>query len=147
MAIDELFGSDAPVVPIRGVHMDLKGTPPTPERFERHLELFARLRYNAVLIEWEDTFPYAVDERFRCETAYTAEQVRRFCDRARKLGMEVVPLVQCLGHMETPLSVADYAPLREVPHRADVLNPLADGARELVERMVEDVLSHCGEIS
>jgi hexosaminidase len=61
--------------------------------------------------------------------------------RARALGIEVIPLVQSLGHMETPLQPADYAHLREVPDRCDVLNPLAPGARELVERMIDDVLA------
>jgi hexosaminidase len=43
--------------------------------------------------------------------------------------------------METPLSVRGYERLREVPHRSDVLHPLAGGARELVEAMVDDVLA------
>lgn len=141
MTPDELFTSPIPAVPLRGVHLDLKGTPPTPSRLLRLLEVFAALRYNLVLVEWEDTFPWTVDERFRCETAYRPEDVAAFCAKAAGLGIELVPLVQCLGHMETPLGAAGYERLREVPHRADVLNPLADGAGELVRRMVEDVLA------
>jgi hypothetical protein len=37
----------------------------------------------------------------------------------------VIPLVQSLGHMETPLRIEDYRALRELPHRCDGLNPLA----------------------
>jgi len=141
MSVDEIFKASGPAVPIRGVHLDLKGTPPTAGRLLALLELFAALRYNAVLVEWEDTFPWTVDERFRCETAYTPEQVRSFHDAAGRLGLEVVPLVQCLGHMETPLGTPGYERLREVGHRADVLNPLAPGAGDLIRRMVEDVLA------
>ena len=141
MSVDDLFAADRPAAAVRGVHLDLKGTPPTPQRLLRLLEVFAAIRYNAVLVEWEDTFPWTVDRRFRCETAYTPEQVGAFHAAADRLGIEVIPLVQCLGHMETPLGVAGYEPLREVPHQADVLNPLADGATELVERMVDDVLA------
>lgn len=141
MSLDDLFGAAEPVLPVRGVHLDLKGTPPTPQRLLRLLEVFAAARYNAVLVEWEDTFPWAVDERFRCETAYTPEQVSAFREAAERLGLEVIPLVQCLGHMENPLGVPGYERLREVPHRADVLNPLADGAGELVRGMVGDVLA------
>ena len=61
---------------------------------------------------------------------------------AGELGLEVIPLVQCLGHMQTPLSIDANARLREVPHRSDGLNPLARGARALVEKMVDDVLDH-----
>lgn len=104
------------------------------------LKVYKAAGYNAVLVEWEDQFPWAVDERFRNETAYTSEQVRAFHDEAARLEIEIIPLVQCLGHMETPLGVGDYAHLREVPDRSDVLNPLATGARELVEKMIDDVL-------
>ena len=141
MALDKLFPSAKPAVAVRGVHLDLKGTPPTFGRLMRLLELFAACRYNAVLVEWEDTFPWTVDARFRCETAYTPDQVRAFHARCGELHLAVIPLVQCLGHMETPLSVPGYERLREAPHQAGVLNPLADGARELVERMVDDVLA------
>ena len=135
-----LFALNEPVIGVRGVHLDLKGTPPTPERLVRLLDVFAAARYNAVLVEWEDSFPWTVDARFRSETAYSPETIKRFARRAADLGIEVIPLVQCLGHMETPLSRPGYESLREVPGQEDVLNPLALGARQLVERMVEDVL-------
>ncbi|OPX24452.1 MAG: hypothetical protein B1H04_02070, partial [Planctomycetales bacterium 4484_123] len=141
MSLDELFRATEPATAIRGVHLDLKGTPPTSERLVELLRLFAAARYNAVLVEWEDTFPWTVDERFRCESAYTPAQVEQFCQAAGQLGLEVIPLVQCLGHMETPLSVGRYEHLREEPHCSCALNPLARGARELIERMVQDVLS------
>lgn len=137
----EPFAATTPAVPIRGVHLDLKGLPPTPERLLSLLDLCAALRYNAVLVEWEDTFPWTCDPRLRCETAYTPAQVTAFVDRAAELGIEVISLVQCLGHMETPLSLRGSEGLREVAHRSDVLNPLAPGARALVEAMVADVLA------
>lgn len=141
MPVTDLFRAQEPAVPVRGVHLDLKGVPPTADHLARLLEVLAGLRYNAVLVEWEDMFPWNVDVRFRCETAYTPEDVERFHAAAAALGIAVIPLVQCLGHMETPLSVPGYEHLREVPYRSDVLNPLAPGARDLVERMVVDVLA------
>ncbi len=136
-------GSSAmkPLFPRRGVHLDLKGVPPTFERLMALLDVFVAAHYNVLLVEWEDSFPWTVDPRFCSETAYSPPQVRQFMEAAAQKGLEVIPLVQCLGHMETPLGLADYAHLREVPDRSDVLNPLAAGARELVQRMVEDVLA------
>lgn len=141
MAIEGLFRNSEPAFGIRGIHLDLKGVPPTPERLLSLLGLFADARYNAVMVEWEDTFPWTVDERFRSETAYTPDVVARFHAVAGDLGLEIIPAIQCLGHMETPLSTPGYEHLREVPYRCDGLNPLAPGARELVERMVDDVLA------
>ena len=124
----------------RGVHLDLKGVPPTFKRLIGLLDVIKAAGYNALLVEWEDMFPWTVHRAFRCETAYSARQVTRFHEEAAARGLEVIPLVQCLGHMETALSVHEFAHLREVPYRSDGLNPLAAGARELVEDMVDDVL-------
>lgn len=137
-----LFQQELPAVPRRGVHLDLKGLPPTPDRFIGLLKLFAAARYNVVLVEWEDSFPWTVDERFRSPTAYTTDDVARFVKTAAELGIELIPLVQCLGHMENPLSVKGYEHLRELPDIEAGLNPLAPGARELVQSMVDDVLKH-----
>ena len=141
MLMHNLFKSAEPAVPVRGLHLDLKGVPPTPARLLSLMDVAAAARYNAVLVEWEDTFPWTVDERFRCETAYTPEEVAAFHAKCADLGIEVIPLVQCLGHMETPLTVPDYRALREVPHLSNVLNPLAPGARDLVQAMVDDVIA------
>jgi hexosaminidase len=136
-----------PVIPIRGVHLDLKGLPPTRPRLLELLALFAAARFNCLLVEWEDAFPWTCDARFRSETAYTLDDVDAFHHRARELGLAVIPLVQSLGHMETPLRIDDYAPLRELPDRIDGLNPLAPRARELVQRMVDDVIERSGPIT
>ena len=135
------------VVPVRGLHLDLKGLPPTPARLLQLLDLFAAARINCVLVEWEDSFPWTIDPRFRSETAYSAADVEAFHTKARQLDIDVIPLVQSLGHMETPLQPADYAHLREIPDRCDVLNPLAPGAGDLVARMIDDVLARSGPIT
>jgi hexosaminidase len=138
---DQLFTKETPVVAKRGVHMHLTGLPPTADRFVQLLKLFAAARYNVVVIEWEDSFPWTVDERFRSRTAYTPDEIRRICKTAADLGLELIPLVQCLGHMETPLSTPGYEPLREVPGNSSGINPLDPKSRELVQRMVDDVLA------
>ena len=135
-----LYKVEKPIVGKRGVHLDLKGLPPTPKRLVELLKIIAAARYNVILVEWEDSFPWSVDKRFRSPTAYTIEDVRSFHEAANDLGIEIIPLVQCLGHMETPLSVPGYEHLREVPGDPSVLNPLAAGARELVQKMVDNIL-------
>lgn len=135
-----LFSRGSAFVPIRGIHLDLKGVPPTPSRLMELLDIMKLGRFNAVLVEWEDSFPWKTDKRFQSPTAYSMEQVGRFQEEAERRGIMVIPLVQCLGHMETPLSLSGYEHLREVSDFSGDMNPLADGARELVEQMVDDVL-------
>src|SRR5438270_5357355 len=122
---------------IRGIHLDLKGLPPTPRRLLQLLDLIAAAKFNCILVEWEDSFPWTIDPRFRSETAYTPDVVERFYCRARQLKLQIIPLVQSLGHMEMPLRLPEYAPLRELPDRCDGLNPLVPGARDLVRRMID----------
>ena len=147
MTFDKLFRAEQPIIPKRGVHLDLKGLPPTADRLVELLRVFTAARYNVVLVEWEDSFPWTVDERFRSPTAYTPDDIRCFWETARDLGLEVIPLVQCLGHMETPLSVPGYEQLREVPDDSSVLNPLAAGARDLIQKMVDDILNLMPDVS
>jgi len=137
---DSLFSKQSPMVERRGVHMDLKGLPPTADRFVGLLKIFAAARYNVVLVEWEDSFPWTVDRRFRSPAAYTPDDIKRFNRVAKEVGIELVPLVQCLGHMQTPLSVPGYEKLREVPDNSGCLCPVAPGSRELIQGMVDDVL-------
>lgn len=127
-------------VAVRGVHLDMKGVPPTFKRLLELLDVIKAAGYTALLVEWEDMFPWRVHEDMRCETAYSESEVQTFHEEAAGRDLEIIPLVQCLGHMETPLSVPGLAPLREVPYRSDGLNPLAPGARKLVEDMIDDVL-------
>ena len=129
------------VIPVRAIHLDLKGVPPTPARLLELPRIAAALGYNAMLVEWEDTFPWTVNPAIRNETAYAREQVDAFHAAAAEHGVQIIPLVQCLGHMEFALKHAEYAGLREGPKHIEVLNPLADGARELIASLVRDVIA------
>jgi len=130
----------------KSVHLDLKGVPPTPERLLSLLDVFKGLGFNSVLVEWEDTFPWTVDERFRSSTAYSPECITEFCRKAKTLDLEVIPLIQCLGHMENTLSVPGYEHLREIADNESGLDPMAPGARELIQSMVDDVMKLMPEV-
>ncbi len=60
--------------------------------------------------------------------------------RCDALGLSLIPLIQSLGHLENVLKRDAYAHMREVESRTDCLNPLADGAGELIQAMIDDVL-------
>lgn len=104
------------------------------------LDLFAAMRFNAVLIEWEDMFPWHFDESLRCDSCYSDTQVQQIVRRCDSLGLTLIPLIQSLGHLENVLKRDAYAHMREVDTRTDCLNPLAEGAGELIQAMIDDVL-------
>ncbi len=135
------FAAAEPAVAIRGVHLDLKGLAPNFDRLLCLLDHFAALRFNAVLIEWEDMFPWSFDTRLRSPRCYRQDQIELLAKRADLLGVELIPLVQSLGHLENVLKHEPYARMREVEHRADCLNPLAPGAGDLIGDMIDEVLN------
>ena len=140
------FKADRAWFDIRVAHLDLKGVPPTFERLIQWLDVIAAARYNAVLIEWEDSFPWSFNRQLQSPTAYTPQQVEQFMQACKTRHIQVIPLVQCLGHMEMLLSLPEYASMCEVPGRCDVLNVLAPGAAELVRQMIDDVLALCPDV-
>ncbi|MFG0247672.1 MAG: family 20 glycosylhydrolase [Phycisphaeraceae bacterium JB051] len=146
-ASSPIFGDQTPVVPMRGVHLDLKGLAPTFDRLMQLVDVFGQMRFNVLLVEWEDMFPWTFDDRLSHPDAYTPQQVRAFRDRCAALKMQFIPLIPTLGHMEFVLKHPGYESLREIPDRVDCLNPLADGAQQLVQKMIDDQLAILGDLS
>ena len=141
---DALF-SKRPSFQLRAVHLDLKGTPPKPKQLIQLLTLFARAKYNVVLVEWENMFPWN-DKQFRASNAYTLTEINEFLKVAKYLGLEIIPLVQTLGHMETFLAPPKYKHLRERPDRCDVLNPLAKGAQQFAQSIINEIIEKMPDI-
>lgn len=127
-------------------HLDLKGMPPVFERLLEHLELYAAAGYNAVLVEWEDMFPWQFNRKVCNPNAYTTEQINLFSRRAKELNLEVIPLIQSIGHLEFILGWPEFAHLREVPERIDGLNPALPEATELIGKLIDDILELLPEI-
>lgn len=122
------------------LHLDFKGLQPTFEHLLELLPIFQDAGYEALLMEWEDTFPWTVNKKFRSANAYTEEQVLAFNQEAANCNLEIIPLVQCLGHMEIFLGISDYKSLREQSEYSDVINPLAEGTEELITSLIKDIL-------
>ena len=135
-----MFRSSVPAVNVRALHIDLKGCVPEFNRLLRQLEVYAAAHYNAVLFEWEDMFPWS-DCSLRCGCAYTREEIRQLGRRCKELGMEIIPLVQSLGHMENVLSREQYRHLQEVPGDSGCTDPLNPGSVPLICGMIDEILA------
>ncbi|OQA82221.1 MAG: Glycosyl hydrolase family 20, catalytic domain [Lentisphaerae bacterium ADurb.Bin242] len=123
---------------IRAVHLDLKGMPPLFERLVRLPKLFRAAGFNAILVEWEDMFPWR-DRDLRRPGYYDARQVRLFSEAAEKQGLEIIPLVQTFGHMENVLKHGKNEKFREIPWMNSDISPLCEGARERVEELLSEM--------
>ncbi|MDP2991040.1 MAG: family 20 glycosylhydrolase, partial [Kiritimatiellota bacterium] len=130
-------------VPIRGVHIDCRAQ---MLRFPRLVEILndlARWGYNAVLLEYEDHFPFRGRlKSIAAEDALTPRQVKELDRIARALGLQIIPLVQCLGHLTYVLRLPQFRRLTEGYPKASpyTVCPAEPKARALFRDMVEQIL-------
>ncbi len=137
---EQFFSSKKPVVGLRGIHLDLKGLPPSPQRFLEILDLIHLAKINCVLVEWEDMYPWKTYPDLRNSTAYSSATVKKFLEKAKELEIELIPLVQSFGHLENVLSKRKFKNFREIPDNVSDLCPLKEGGRQVIINMIEDIL-------
>ncbi len=130
---------DWPAIRWRGIHVDLKGYQPTFARLRELLRLLARYKINAVLLELEDKFAYTGAPEIGIATAYTPAQLRELGKYAATLGIELIPKIQCLAHVDYILKHKRYASLRENGHPFQFC-PRHPGANELWRQMAGEVM-------
>ncbi|XP_006886367.1 PREDICTED: hexosaminidase D [Elephantulus edwardii] len=131
---------------LRVVHLDLKGAPPRVSYLSEVFPLLRTLGADALLIEYEDMFPYDGHLKLlRAKHAYSPSEIREIQHLARQNDLEVIPLVQTFGHMEFVLKHPVFAHLREVALFPNTLNPHKAESLALVGAMVDQVMELHGE--
>jgi hypothetical protein len=131
--------SGAPVLGLRGIHLDLKGAMPTAAFLERVVRELGAYGINAVLLEYADKFPYRFHPDLVADDALTDAELDRILAVADACGIQVIPLVQCLGHVEHVLRKDGYARFAEGDQR-DMYCPLGEG-RSLFEELSREVMA------
>ena len=100
-----------------GAFLDVScGAVLTVAAVKRYIDHMAALGMNLLMLYMEDTYtvpgyPYFGYLRGR----YTQEELRALDDYAAGMGIELVPAIQTLGHLNQFLQWADSAPLRDTP--------------------------------
>ena len=86
----------------------------TPEHIKVWLRRLALLGYNMVMLYTEDTYCLPDEPYFGYQRgAYSSVELREIVRYATKLGIEVVPCIQTLGHLEHILKHAAYWKVRD----------------------------------
>ena len=128
--------------PVRGFHIDLRiqvMTMPALKDFAKELAGFG---INTLVMEWEASYPYEKHATISNKYAYTRKQVKDFVSYCDSLGIEVIPLQQCFGHVEYILRHDRYSDLRESNKDISQVCPLkVEGDRELFTDLFADMAS------
>lgn len=96
-----------------GLHLDLRVQIMPLAALRRTAREVAALGYNTLVMEWEASFPFDCHAIISNEFAYTPEEVAEFIAYCGRLGLTVIPVQQCFGHVEYILRHNRYAELRE----------------------------------
>jgi hypothetical protein len=127
-------------IPYRGIHLDLKGAPLPIDTLIAEIRQMAAWDINLLLVEYEDTFPYAFDPGVRAPTSYSPADIGRILAACKSLGIEIVPLVQTFGHLEFVLKHERYRHLAQTPGSWQSIDPTLPESRQLVLTMVDELL-------
>ena len=130
--------------PIIGIHLDQKGVAFKPEYIPRLLADLAGQGINTVLIEYEDTFPFhGIDIAWDRKTLWSENTLRLFRTEALRNKIEIIPLQQCLGHLEYIFrwdACRAFAEDRRYPGTLCLSNPR--GKRLLFDMLVQIMAGH-----
>ncbi len=104
------------------------------------LRRLALLGYNMAMLYTEDTYRLEGEPYFGyLRGAYTADELREIDAYARRLGIEMIPCVQTLGHMAQVLKWSAYADVKDT---STVL--LADEPKTYA--LLEKIIRHWSEV-
>lgn len=127
---------------IKGFHIDLRAqimTIPALKAFAKELSEFG---INTIVMEWEASFPYKNNATIANKYTYSRKEVTSFVDYCESLGIEVIPLQQCFGHVDYILQHDRYAHLREDKRDPSQVCPLkTEDNITLFTDLITDIVS------
>lgn len=128
--------------PIVCVHLDLKGMVHRPEYWPQFMADLAGQGINALLVEYEDVFPFTgIDVAYDRSTILAPPVLGQFLAAAKANGIEIIPLQQCLGHLEYVFRWPRYAAFAEPECYPSTLALASSAGRKLVLQMLEQVIA------
>lgn len=130
---------DSAAIKYRMIHWDLKGYQPKLSVLLEEMEILARHKINAILLEIEDKYQFRSAPGFAYPGAYTFEEMRQISRRASELNLMIVPVLQSIAHVDYILKHKQYSHLRENGHCFQFCssNPEVD---EFWNRMADELM-------
>ena len=107
---------------------------PKPEVLRSLLDQMALMGLDTLLLYMEDTYKISDEPYFGyMRGGYTAQELKGIVAYAEQYGIEVVPCIQTLAHLNTMLRLPNYASMKDIQ---DVLLVNDDRTYDLIEKMI-----------
>ncbi|TWT97545.1 Glycosyl hydrolase family 20, catalytic domain [Botrimarina colliarenosi] len=130
--------AEAKPLPIRAVHIDNRIQVLPVAELKRLATDLSERDINTLIMEWEASFPFDKHHIISNRYAYTREEIAEFIEHCKSVGIDVVPLQQCIGHLEYVLRYERYAELREDDKDISQVCP---SKKELTVDLYDDLLT------
>jgi predicted metal-dependent phosphotriesterase family hydrolase len=132
--------TDWPDIPERAVHYDTKHHQDKAEYVREFIRTLAGYKINMLLWEWEDKFAYPSHPEIGAPGAFSMEEMQALTRYARQYHVQLVPLVQGLGHVSFILKWPQHAHLRELAASNWEFCPRKEGSYKLLLDLWEDAM-------
>ena len=114
---------------------------PNLRGIETILEAMADSKLNTLLFEYEAYFPWSGGNRRICASnAFSETDIAAIQSMAKERGIEIIPLVQVLGHVYHILIHPEYAACAEDSGIPQQLCPLSKETRTLARQLIDDII-------
>ncbi|MGM9785647.1 MAG: family 20 glycosylhydrolase [Candidatus Cryptobacteroides sp.] len=98
---------------VKAMYVDFRTQVHTMPALKQLAKEVAGLGMNTMLLEYEATFPFDGHATLKNRYAFTKEEIKELVDYCTGLGLDVIPLQNCMGHSQYILRHDRYAELRE----------------------------------
>jgi len=132
---------DWPDMEIRGMHMTLgSGNMPSFEKMKEIILKYADYKLNTFVIEYDNRFPWKKHPALVHESTFTRDQIIELIALAEDNFIELIPLLDSLGHAEHYLIHEQYSYLRELPEHINEMCPCNPKTMIFIKELWEEIL-------
>jgi hypothetical protein len=132
--------NDWPDISLRAVHYDTKHHQDKSSYVKAFIKDLAHYKVNMLVWEWEDKFAYPSHPEIGAPGAFTMQEMQDFTSYAKQYHIQIVPLVQGLGHVSFILKWPQYKNLREIEASNWEFCPLKDSTYNLLFDLWKDAI-------
>jgi hexosaminidase len=132
--------NDWPDIEKRAVHYDTKHHQDKASYVKSFIKELAGYKINMLVWEWEDKFAYPSHPEIGAPGAFTMSEMQELTHYAQKYHIQIVPLIQGLGHVSFILKWPQYKHLREIEASNWEFCPLKQGSYDLLFDLWKDAI-------
>lgn len=132
---------DWPELSLRNAHLTLgNGFQPPFARLKEWVGELARWKVSSLTIEYDDAFSWERHPYLARPGTLSKDQCRELDEWCRAHFIDVIPLIDSLGHQEHVLHHPKLAHLRELPHSSAEICPSNPASLEFIKGLWSEVL-------